>query len=217
VKKLSLLSCLICLLIPGSVALSQPFPSFMLDSTIGHVPPFTDIGFTRVAFGPEVGLATWGEEDRLLAARMDGQGLLLDTIPIDMGGSSGRTGLAWGGGGFLVAWTKQVFLTPDRTECALIDTSGQVVWRRVLQDSVKQGKSAAAAFDGTNFLVAWVARNERDTFTVYFSRISPEGVVLDSPPRIAVPHAPIEQYDIALCFHEDRYLAVWNHYDTGGL
>jgi hypothetical protein len=217
VKRLSLISCLICLLIPGSAALSQPFPSFMLDSTIGHVPPFADIGFTRVAFGPEVGLATWGEDDRLLAARIDGQGLLLDTIPIDMGGSAGRTGVAWGGGGFLVAWTKQVFLTPDRAECALVDTSGKVVWRQVLQDSVKQGMSAAAAFDGTNFLVAWIARNEADTFTVYFSRISPQGVVLDSPPRIAAPHAQIEQYDIALCFHEDRYLAVWNHYDTGGL
>ena len=174
---------LIGLLIPGSAALSQPFPSFMLDSTIRHVPPFASIGFTRVAFGPEVGLATWGEDGRLLAARMDGQGLLLDTIPIDMGGSSGRTGLAWGGGGFLVAWTKQVFLTPDRVECALVDTSGQVVWRRVLQDSVNQGMSAAAAFDGSNFLVAWIARNEADTFTVYFSRISTVGIIFSQSNR----------------------------------
>jgi len=217
VKKLSSLSCLICLLVPGSVALSQPFPSFMLDSTIRRVPPFASIGHTHVAFGPEMGLATWGEEGRLRATRIDNRGLLLDTIPIDIGGPSGRTGVAWGGGGFLVAWTRRLSLTPGRAECALVDTNGHVVWRRVLHDSVGQGKRAAAAYDGTNFLVAWVARNERDTFTVYFSRVSPAGVVLDSPPRRAAPRAPVEQYDVAIGFHQDRYMAVWNHYDTGGL
>lgn len=219
------LVCILCLLIPGSVALSQPYPSFMLDSTIGHVPPFGDIGFTRVAFGPAMRLVTWVDEDHLVGARMGRTGALLDTVPIDIQGPSDgvfvntRPGVAWGDGRFLVAWTEMVSLAPDRATCALIDTNGHVTSRRTLQEDggFMQGANAAVAFDGTNFLTAWIAQNEADTWTVFFSRVSPEGVVLDSPPRKVAPHAPIEQYNVDVCFHDDRYMAVWNHYDTGGL
>lgn len=40
------LLCILCLLIPGSVALSQPFPSFMLDSTVTYMPGFDNVNGT---------------------------------------------------------------------------------------------------------------------------------------------------------------------------
>jgi hypothetical protein len=217
VKKLPLLSYLISLLIPGSVVLGQPYPSFMLDSTIRRVPPPASIGHTRVAFGPEVGLATWTVEGRLVGARIDRAGTLLDTVPIDVPGpySGGRPDVVWGCGYFLVAWMEA--RTPsDITACALIDTNGRVVWRRVVSP-MRQGIDIAVAFDGTNFLAAWIARSEADSLAAYFSRVTPTGVVLDSPPKRVAQRAPIEQYDIDVCYHGGRYLAVWDHWNTGGL
>jgi len=220
-KKLFLPVCFLCLLVPGSTALSQPFPSFMLDSTIVRGPSLSSVGRTSVAFGPDLGLVTWVSND-LVGARVDRTGALLDTVPIEIQDPSStgtvwmRPGAAWGSGWFLVAWTE---LGTNSAQCALIDSFGHVVWRRVLQESINvmQNCDAPVAFDGENFLAMWIARNEADSFSAFFSRISPDGVILDSPPRKVAPRSPIEQYDIDLCFHNGRYLAVWNHFDTLGL
>jgi hypothetical protein len=212
---------LIGLLIPGSAALSQPFPSFMLDSTIVRGPSLSSVGRTSVAYGPDIGLVTW-VSNRLFCARIDRTGTLRDTVPIDIRDASAegsvwmRPGVAWGDGRFLVAWTE---LGTSRAACALIDSSGQVVWRHVLQESVDvmQNCNAPVAYDGTNFLAAWIAQNEADSFTAFFSRISPDGVMLDSPPREVAPRSTLQQYDMDLCYHGGRFLAVWNNFDTTGL
>jgi hypothetical protein len=87
----------------------------------------------------------------------------------------------------------------------------------VLQNSVDLNpREAAAAFDGTNFLASWTTAPESLGTTAFFSRVSPQGVVLDSPPHLVAPLQAGRQSGIALCFHEDRYLAVWNDWDTIG-
>ena len=85
-KRLSLLSCLICLLIPGSAALSQPYPSFMLDTTVTHVPGSENVSPPRVAFGPDVGLVVWRSEVWVRGALVGLNGAPLDSLRI------GRTG-----------------------------------------------------------------------------------------------------------------------------
>jgi hypothetical protein len=213
---------LLGLLIPGSVALSQPFPSFMLDSTIDRGPTFGDVVYSSVAFGPDLGLVVWVEgEASLWGARMDGNGVLLDSSPIDLRGPDDlsdvnmRPGVTWGGQRFLVVWTGG-----GRACCALVDEDGSVVERRVLQDDLaaSQATSAAAAFDGVNFLATWLGYSGHVPLPgAFFARVSPQGVVLDSPPLRIAPGATIEQNNIALCFHDDRYMAVWTAWDTSGV
>jgi|GEM_PF-961965 len=213
------LVCILCLLIPGSVALSQPFPSFMLDSAVTIVPGLDYIRGTNVAFGPDVGLVVWRTDTRVRGARVSRDGTLLDSLPLDIDGPDLndpvflRPGVAWGGQGFLVVWANWTV-----TRCALVRPDGQVTTRAVLQSSVKTSqRQASVAFDGTNFLTSWIAAPDTLGLTAYFARVSPQGVVLDSPPRMVAPLAAGRQIDIALCFHGDRYLAAWGDWDTIGI
>ncbi|MCX6843251.1 MAG: T9SS type A sorting domain-containing protein [candidate division WOR-3 bacterium] len=213
----------VCLLLACSVALSQPFPSFMLDSSIVRGPTFGSVGRNRVAFGPDVGLMTWVEGSTVVGSRVDRTGALLDTVPIDISGPFTvktvlmRPGLAWGGGRFLVAWTKMDGCNRGcLAECAIIDPDGHVT-RRGLQDSIYacQNTYAAVAFDGENFLVSWIVSDSQLSATALFSRVTPQGVMLDSPPRVLAPRASVPQAEIGLCFHDDRYMAVWSNYCIG--
>ena len=220
------LACIVCLLIPGSSALSQPFPSFMLDSTIVRGPSSNAIAYTCAAFGPTVGLVVWVENSTLMAVRVDTNGTLLDSTPIDVNGPrpteivNMRPGVAWGGHLFLVVWNTETTGADDCAEYALVAEDGSVVARHVLQENVNapQGNRAVAAFDGENFLAAWLGYDYNVYMpAAFFARISPEAVMLDSPPRRVAPGATIEQNELALCFHGDRYLAVWTVWDTSGV
>ena len=212
------LVCILSLLIPGSAALSQPFPSFMLDTSLAHMPGFYDLDATRVAFGPDTGLVVWDENSAVRGVRVDLNGTLLDTVPLEIYKSSshpslmGKPGIAWGGGTFLVAWTGY-----HTAGCATIGPDGEVTSRAAFQDSEVDGRGAEVAFDGTNFLVSWIAAPDTVGLTAFYARVSPQGAVLDSPPRLVAPLAVGRQRDEALCFHDDRYLVVWSDWDTIGL
>jgi len=211
------LLCILCLLIPGSVALSQPFPSFMLDSTVSCMPGFDDVNGTGAAFGPDLGLVVWNSRG-VRGARVDrNSGALLDTLQIevsgpDIGSGSRKPGVAWSGHNFLVAWAGY-----DAAACAVVQPDGQVTSRAVFQNPSIDGRGAAVGFDGTNFLVTWIAVDESLGLTAYFCRVSPQGMVLDSPPRLVAPLAAGRQTSVALCFYGGRYLATWNDWDTIGV
>jgi hypothetical protein len=208
---------LLGLLIPGSAALSQPFPSFMLDTSLTRMPGFDDVNGTRAAFGPDLGLVVWNSRG-VRGVRVDRtSGALLDSLQIeisgpDIGGGSRKPGVAWSGYNFLVAWAGY-----HSAACAMVEPDGRVTSRAVFQDSTVDGRGAAVAFDGTNFLVTWIAAPDTLGLTAYFCRVSPQGVILDSPPRMVAPLAAGRQISIALCFYGDRYLATWNDWDTIGV
>jgi hypothetical protein len=208
---------LIGLLIPGSVALSQPFPSFMLDSTVTYMPGFDDVNGTRAAFGPDLGLVVWNSRGVRGVRIGRSSGVPLDSLQIeisgpDIGSGSRNPGVAWSGHNFLVAWAGY-----HAAACALVEPDGRVTSRAVFQESVVDGRGAAVAFDGSNFLVTWIAAGESLGLTAYFCRVSPQGAVLDSPPRLVAPLAAGRQISIALCFYGGRYLATWNDWDTIGV
>ena len=221
-KTLSFAACLF-LLIPGSAALSQPFPSFMLDSTIVHVPTFECVSYTSVACGPNCALIVWvadvETDGALYAARVSNDGALLDTTPIDIRGPDAagyinmRPGVAWGGNRFLVVWTEVVdHQCHNYARCAIVREDGTVAQRCLLQDSINDAQctSAAAAFDGTNFLALWTchtADNKMNNYA-YFARVSPLGVVLDDPPKHMAPPDSLEQGKLDVCFYGDRYVAI---------
>jgi hypothetical protein len=213
------LVCILCLLVPGSAALSQPFPSFMLDTTVTHVPGSENVSPPLVAFGPDVGLVVWRSEWWVRGALVGLNGAPLDSLQIDIDGlihgqgTNIRPGVAWGGGKFLVVWADD-----EAMKYALVAPDGSILTRAVLQDKEWRGSGGPAmAFDGTNFLVSWVGGNETLGRGAVFCRVSPDGVVLDGPPRFVAPLAPHEQSGVALCFHADRYLAAWSDGDPSGL
>jgi hypothetical protein len=99
--------------------------------------------------------------------------------------------------------------------CALVEPDGNVVSRSVLQDSVQthQHAGSSVGFDGTIFLVAWIGWPYGGRLTAYFVRVSPQGGVLDSSPRLVVPDVSYEQYAVAVAFHSGRYLVLWYSYE----
>jgi hypothetical protein len=210
---------LACLLIPGSFALSQPFPSFIVDTTVTHIPDYENKRSTSVAFGPDVGLVVWATEVLVRGARADRNGVLLDSIQLDIDGLVEKEwvdlspAVAWGGQSFLVVWADGGAL-----KYALVEPDGIVATRGVLHDRVWSGDhQAAAAFDGSNFLVSWICGRDTLGSTALFCRVSPQGAVLDSPPRLVAAQQRNRQANLSLCFHGDRYLAVWSDWDTIGV
>ncbi len=194
-----------------SAVIGQPFPSFPIETPTSHSWTFSDVSKTRVAFGPDTGLVVWMQDKTLRGARIDRFGSLLDTVPIEIDEpgvqiyTDVRPAVAWGGGRFLIVWSE-----PTRAMGALLRSDGTVVERLVLQDSILSwGWSAAAAFDGSNFLAVWSSFVPGSRGTMYFSRVSPAGTVLDSLPRRVAPGCPVEHCSYDACFYGNRYLVAW--------
>ena len=173
------LVCILCLLIPGSAALGQPFPSFMLDSTIVRGPTLNDVGYTSVSFGPDIGLIVWVENSLVRGVRVETNGALLDSTPLDIGKPGAgriinmRPGVAWGAQRFLVVWTEVDFQYGDQAYYAIVHEDGSASQPRLLQQlyGTTQTFCAAAGFDGTNFLAVWLGA----TFMDCHSRVVESG------------------------------------------
>jgi hypothetical protein len=72
------------LLVGAALCLAQPFPSFVLDTTVVLGPSLNRATGTSVAFGPDTGLVVWVESHSLRGARIDRDGQLIDTIPLTL-------------------------------------------------------------------------------------------------------------------------------------
>lgn len=67
----------------------------------------------------------------------------------------------------------------------------------------------AIAFDGQNFLVAWHDAAASSTSTVYASRVTPDGALLDSG-GIPLPATPWDSGPAAVAFDGENYMVVWD-------
>jgi hypothetical protein len=72
----------------------------------------------------------------------------------------------------------------------------------------------AVAFDGTNYLVVWHDYRSNTYYSVYFARVSPAGVVLDSD-GIRVCATASQQMWPAVAFDGTNYLVVWQDLRSG--
>jgi hypothetical protein len=213
---------LLCVAALGLVAVasSQPVPSFPIQPLRFHSWPFADMSNTRVAFGPDVGLAVWRQGQALRGARIDRFGSLLDTTPLDIDGADShghqdvRPGVCWGENEFLVVWCES-----DRAMCAVVRADGGVETRSILQDSVLGDDGfAAVAFDGTNFLASWETRAPASPYMrqAFFRRVSPSGSLVDSEPRRVAPGCVLHHKVHDVTFYGNRYLVLWRNYNTNG-
>ncbi len=70
------------------------------------------------------------------------------------------------------------------------------------------------AFDGTNYLVVWHDFRSNSYYSVYFARVSPAGVVLDSD-GIRVSTTASQQMWPAVAFDGTNYLVAWQDLRSG--
>jgi len=169
----------------------------------------------RCTFGDSIGLVVWaGEWKGIKGCRVRSDMTLLDTIPLDISGAEriadyeARPDVAWSGESFLVAWHDW-----EKLYACIVAPDGQVL-DRILVTSLpyRITCASAVAFDGDNFLVTWTQQESYDSWKAMFTRISPDGRLLDSVPRRVTPNRG-EQYQIDVAFGGGRCLAVWQYYE----
>ena len=133
-----------------------------------------------------------------------GQAFTITTSPNS--DTAGRTNIATDGTDFVVVWK---------------DASAQIMASRVTPEGVVAATTStplgttpdaytepAIAFDGTNFLVAWVG-SAGGALEIYAARLSPSLQILDSPARKLTTGAAPKAKPIPLAFGGGTYLTAW--------
>ena len=182
----------------ASVAAGQ----FLLDTSAVYVPAPQSQMMPAVAYGAGLFFVIWSDSrgrNDLYGARVLANGTVLDHTGIlisqDNDLFSGGPAIAFDGENFLVVWRKYgggAYLRAARVTPAgvVLDSGGFVV------SMGYQQYYPAVAFDGTNYLVAWQDERNGPSDDIYCTRVTPQGIVLDSA-GVAVSTA--DGYQVVPC------------------
>ncbi len=125
--------------------------------------------------------------------------------------------VAFDGTNYLVVWGDwrdvdyEVYATRIAPDGTMLDQGGIVV-----SSGAGGREEPVVAFDGTNYLVAWLdERAGGDDIAVYCARVSPAGVVLDTS-GVAVCTTAGWRYELDAAVLGDRVLLVWSDERNGG-
>jgi len=164
---------------------------------------------------------TSGSVTTCYAQRLSPAGGLLDAgartlVSADAGFASiGSTGLAFGGGKGLLAFSEFNLATNQHElHGVLLNPDGTAGPAFAIATDDTTHLDPAVAFDGTNFLVAWyqLATAGATTGSIYAVRISTAGTILDATPLL-IANPPTGATSPAVAFDGTNYLVVWL---TGG-
>ena len=220
-KRLSLLCCLICLLIPGSVALSQPFSPFMVDT--GVVP--------NPARGSQYSIGVASNGDGWRVAFWDLNGYSIRTSGIGPDGSlldkrgglvahsrgSAPPGQARAivgiGSGFLTVWMAE---RDSAIWAARLDPLGVPIDSFPVFTGRGDQAEPAVAFDGdSTCLVVWTdIRSGGAGGNIHGLRVTTGGRVLDTN---LIPIAEDPGWEALLptvAYGQGVYLVAWTAFDT---
>ena len=132
----------------------------------------------QIALGAGEYLAVWSDlatgRSRVVGARVGLDGTALDPLGTTIA-SGFRPGVASDGEGFLVVMLDERF----HVRGARVGQDGSVLDPGGFPISDHAAQSAAIAFDGANYLVAWIELPD-----IVYARVSPGGEVLGQPGRI---------------------------------
>jgi hypothetical protein len=174
-------------------------------------------GTPSVAFDGTNYLVAWDDlrgtaSTDVYAARLSRDGVLLDPTGFVVSGAGNEQtipALACDGTNCLAVWTdarstssSDVYGARITPSAAVLDTFGIAVTA-----TVNVQNCPAAAFDGTNYFVAW-ADDRNGDYDIYGARISPTGTVLD-PAALAVSAAAGHQGYPVVGFDGTNYLVAW--------
>jgi hypothetical protein len=169
------------------------------------------ISTTNVAAGgvPSAPAAAWGGGRYLVAyPRFNStpQAVLLDQngaqqgMPLDVFGN-GTVSAVYGKGVFLIATTQAAGVT-----LTSVSPQGTVLGEMVPYPGQAQG-SPALAFDGSNFLLTWLAGPSEGTH-VWAGRVNADGNAIDVTPTQITKAAPFQE-DLDVAFDGARYVVAW--------
>jgi hypothetical protein len=160
-----------------------------------------------------------GSDIDIYGARVTPQGAVLDSSGLVISQATGwqeSPGIAFDGANYLVAWRdcrdggSDIYgarMTPQGT---VLDSAGFVI-----SHAANGQYSPALAFDGVGFLVAWRDyRGGRDYYDIYGTRVTPQGVVLDSA-GIYLSQAADYRCPPALAFDGANLLVAWEDWSNG--
>jgi hypothetical protein len=179
----------------------------VMASVDGHAPVLVSIGPSRrsdpaaVAFGNTFATA-WAELTDVRRIRVRVGDRIVD---LSSGCAESPPVIAAMAERLLVTWTEGA--RPTR-RAAILDTNGEVLHRLTM--STGSGYFAAAASNGTEFVVAWSVRGEE----IRAVRISGDGVLLDDSPRLLASTTGM-YLDLGLAWTGDEYVAVWEEFSRG--
>jgi hypothetical protein len=154
----------------------------------------------------------------IYGARVTPGGSVLDPSGIAVSRATGDQELpavAFDGTNFLVVWEDQRSVSSD-IYGARVTPGGTVLDSAGIAISIAINNQLfpAAAFDGTNFLVAWEDRWNGVSTDIYSARVTPGGVVIDAA-GIAVSTATGDQRGVELTFDGRNSLVMWQDYRNG--
>lgn len=123
----------------------------------------------------------------------------------------GSTGSAWGRNGYLVSWDQ--YVNGADVFANLLPTSGLPAATDGVLVSAEpsQQLEPAAAWDGTNYLVAW--SDTRAGVDLYAGRVAPDGTALDGS-GFLISDAELSQVDARVVWNGTDHLVVWRDYRT---
>ena len=173
-----------------------------------------DQSYPAVAFDGVNFVVAWQDErdgqPDIYAARVTPAGQLVDTEAIPVAWESSRDEryptVVAGDTVTLVAWESE-WLDYD-IEGRRIGRSGEVLDPDAIEISpAENGKMPASAFDGTNFLVVYHDRQNRNT-DIYGTKVGQDGTVLNAEFRISLGDTA-EEMDARAAFDGNNFLVVW--------
>ena len=207
------LKLLLCSLALGLVAAAQaqPFPSFLLDTSIVIGPDPNGAEWTSVAFGNQRGLVVWTDGRIVKGCRFTRSLVPLDTpgLPLSWVTSTSvsRVDVASCQDTFLAVWAGDGGLGPVMAGALVSETDTEV--RRVTLDSSDMCHEVpAVAANDSGFLIAWSEYDTSGPDRTRYARVSRSGVVVDTAVRLVANHRGL-QYLPDIAWGDTSYLVVW--------
>lgn len=220
------LLCLFLTASPGHAVDLTPWTFFAGDTPLGaaggdQIAPSIAAGNGQylVAWTDKRGmLSTIGGEADIWAARLDGAGTVIDSIPIPVTldhNAQSVPQVVWNGANWLVVWTSldpTPFYYASAIHAARVSPAGVVLDQPSLTLRTFANSSTAytvSSSDGVNWIVLWegTAVNEAAIEGV---RISPSGVVLDATPKVVVPETYFIRFNLDFAFSGSTGMVVWS-------
>ncbi|MFN8176743.1 MAG: FlgD immunoglobulin-like domain containing protein [bacterium] len=177
-----------------------------------------------IARGGDQYLIAW-EDDRgasndICAARVDANGVVLDTTPIAItqaAGTQTEPRVAWNGSNWLVTWQSQVptqFYYGAGVLAVRVSPQGQILDPTPITVIAYQNSSGllyALATDGTNWAVVSEGTSAGEA-AIRGVRVAPDGTVLDPGGVVVVPETYYLRFGIDLGGLPGEFLLVWNEW-----
>ncbi len=190
----------------------------VVDTGIVLAPPINAFeGPTSLYDGTDylVSWKAWSPVDCILATRVSRSGVPLDTPGVYVcappRGFTENPAVAFDGDRYLVTWDDDLYGCPNiygarlTRQMSMLDTTGIGISRS--QGAANIQHDPSTAFDGSNFLVAWVD-NRNMAGAIYAARVSPGGANLD-PEGIPICTLASNRGYPSVAFDGTNYLVTW--------